>query len=365
MRTTSVSVSSRRSPAACARRCTSSAATRPAGQVVLGGSNGDARRDGCDRLVADVLVDEVAGLPQRCGVDAGLAPEAVERVDERLAGDAVERQCQRIDRGRDQVGADPRRDDRVEQARSGGTLNEEADRQARLLADALDELLGEVRQQRIGRVVEDDARRSQRGQLLRALDERVDLALAAGAVDEADVELLARREDRLTGLEQVRDVVERVVQPEDVDAVVGRARDEPPHDVGRDRARADEEPSAERQAERRRRACVDRANALPRALDGEPDGRVEDAATGDLEVREAGRIEDLRDAEHLARRELAGRADPARAGGWWCRRSGACQWWTLSWRGNPGERLTPRPRDAASPPMLTRARCSGLRAGRP
>ena len=120
------------------------------------------------------------------------------------------------------------------------------------------------------------------------------------------MELLARREDRLAGLEQVRDVVERVVQPEDVDAVVGGAGDEPPHDVGRDRARADEEPSPQRQAERRRRAGVDRANALPGALDGEPDGRVEDAATGDFEVREAGRIEDLRDAEHLARRELAG-----------------------------------------------------------
>ena len=167
-------------------------------EVVLGRANGDARRDGCDGLVADVLVDEVAGLPQRRGVDAGLAAEPVERVDERLAGDAVERQRQRIDRGGDQVGADPRRHDRVQEARPGGTLDEEADGQARLLADALDELLGEVRQQRVGRVVEDDARRSERGQLLRALDERVDLALAAGAVDEADVELLARGEDRLT-----------------------------------------------------------------------------------------------------------------------------------------------------------------------
>ena len=70
-------------------------------EVVLGGADGDARRDGRDRLVADVLVDEVAGLPQRCGVDAGLAPETVERVDERLAGDAVERQRQRVDRCRD------------------------------------------------------------------------------------------------------------------------------------------------------------------------------------------------------------------------------------------------------------------------
>ena len=93
-----------------------------------------------------------------------------------------------------------------------------------------------MRQQRVGRVVDDDAGGAELGQLLRALDERVDLPLAPGAVDEAGVELLARRDDRLTGLEQVRDVVERVVEPEDVDAVLGSARDEPPHDVGRDRA---------------------------------------------------------------------------------------------------------------------------------
>ena len=42
-----------------------------------------------------------------------------------------------------------------------------------------DELLGEVGQQRVGRVVEDHARRPERGNLLRPLDERVDLARRA------------------------------------------------------------------------------------------------------------------------------------------------------------------------------------------
>ena len=130
--------------------------------------------------------------------------------------------------------------------------------------------------------------------------------VAAGAVDEADVELLARGDDRLARLEQVRDVVERVVQPEDVDAVVGRAGDEAAHDVGGDGSRADEEAAAEREAERRRRARVDRADALPGALDGAPDGRVEHAAARDLEVREPGRVEDLGDPQHLAGRQLAG-----------------------------------------------------------
>ena len=40
-------------------------------------------------------------------------------------------------------------------------------------------------------------------------------------------------------------------------------------------------------------------------IDGEPNGRVEDAATGDLEVGEARRVQDLGDPKHLAGRELA------------------------------------------------------------
>ncbi len=71
----------------------------------------------------------------------------------------------------------------------------------------------------------------------------------------------------------------------------------------RDGPRADEEPAAERDAERRRRARVERADPLPRALDAAPDGRVEDAAARDLEAREAGAVEDLGDAEHLAGRD--------------------------------------------------------------
>ena len=104
-------------------------------QVVLGGPNGDPRRDGRDGLVADVLVDQVGRLPQARRVDARLAAEAVERLDERLAGDAVERQRQRVDRGGDQVGADARRDDGVQQPRARGALDEEPDGQPGRLAD--------------------------------------------------------------------------------------------------------------------------------------------------------------------------------------------------------------------------------------
>ncbi len=169
-----------------------------------------------------------------------------------------------------------------------------------------DELLRAVRDERAGRVVHEDPRRAELGQLARLLDERVRLAGASGAVHEPRVERAARIRDRRACLAQVRDVVQWVVEAEDVDAVLRRTRDEAADDVAADGTRADEEAAAERDAERSRYARLDRANALPRALDAAAHGRVEDAAPGDLEAREAGAVEDLRDAEDLGGRKLAG-----------------------------------------------------------
>ena len=69
-----------------------------------------------------------------------------------------------------------------------------------------------------------------------------------GAVDEARVELAVGRGDRLARLAQVLDVVQRVVEAEDVDPALRRARDEPAREVASDGARADEEAAAERHA---------------------------------------------------------------------------------------------------------------------
>ena len=156
------------------------------------------------------------------------------------------------------------------------------------------------------RVVHERPGRTDVRQLLRLLDELVHRGRVAGAVDEAGVELLARIDDRLAGLPQVRDVVERVVEPEDVDPVLGRRGDEPAHEVGADRAGADEETAAERDPERRRRPRLQRADPLPGALDAAADGRVEDAAAGHLQHGEAGGVEDVRKPEQLGGRHLAG-----------------------------------------------------------
>ena len=153
------------------------------------------------------------------------------------------------------------------------------------------------------------AHRAELGQPLRALDQRVDLARRPGAVDEARLEVALGRDDRLGRLAEVRHVVQRVVQAEDVDAVLGGGRDEPAREVGVDRARADEEAAAEREPERRLRARLQRADPLPRALEAALDRRVEAAAARDLEVREAGAVEDPGELElgghrHGARERL-------------------------------------------------------------
>ena len=145
------------------------------------------------------------------------------------------------------------------------------------------------------------------GQHPRALDERVDLGGAARAVDEAGLEVAVGGHDGLGSLAQVRDVVQRVVQPEDVDAVLRRRRDEAASEVRVDRPRADEEAAAQREPERRLHAGLERPDPLPRALDPALDGSVEAAAPGDLQVGKAGAVEDLGEPQLLRGRHHAGK----------------------------------------------------------
>ena len=276
------------------------------GKVVFRGANGDAGRDRRHRLVPDELVDDVGGLPELVHVEPGGLPDSLERLGERLARHAVQRQRERVDRGRDEVR--PRFDggERRGEPHARCTLDVEADGQLARLPDPRDQLGRAIRGERAGRVVDDDARGAELGQLARLLDQRVRLAGSAGAVHEPGVERPTGARDRGARLPEVRDVVQRVVQPEDLDAVLGGACHEATDDVSADRPRADQEPSAERDPQRSRDARADRADSLPRALDAPPYGRVEDAAARDLEAREAGPVEDLGNPEHLGRRQPPG-----------------------------------------------------------
>ena len=247
-----------------------------------------------------MLVDDVRSGPDLRDVDTGCPVEAVERLDERLARNAMEHQRDRVDGRRHEIGADAGRDDGVDEAGTSGSLDEETDRETCRLTDPCDELLGDVREQGVGRVVDDDAGRAEGGDLPRLLDEQVDLAATATAVDEAGMERLAGRDDGLAGRLEVRDIVERIVKAEDVDAVLGCAADEPRDDVRGHGSRPDEEAAAQRDPERCRRARVDRPDPLPRALEPSAHRRLERAAAGNLEVREACAVEDLRDPQNLA-----------------------------------------------------------------
>src|SRR5919197_705439 len=241
-------------------------------QIVLRRTHRDTRSERRDGLVADELVDDVRRLPQRRHVDVALEAEAGERLGERLAR---------------------------------GALAVDAHRQAGRLAQTADELARAMRLQRAGRIVEQYARGTEVRELSRLLHERIGLAGPSRAVDEAGLELAAGRSDGVGGLAQVRDVVERIVETENVDAVRGRRGDEAADEVLVNRTRADEETPAQGEAERRLHARLERADPLPRALDTAADGALEAAAARDLEIGEAGPIEDLGDAQLLSGGEPA------------------------------------------------------------
>ena len=124
------------------------------------------------------------------------------------------------------------------------------------------------------------------------------------------------------------------MQAEDLDPALGGRGDEAADEVAADRPRAHEEAAAQRHRERRLRALVERADPLPRALDAAADGRVEDAAAGDLEVGESGHVEHLGQPQQRRPSASARRAAPGPAGGSWCRRAQA--------RGQPSAAHDPR-----------------------
>ena len=264
---------------------------QPCRERVLGRTNGHAGRERRHRLVPQRDVHELRAAPESIEVDAGVQPDPGERLRQRLGGDAVERERDRVERDGDPLGPGAHGLDRRREADAAGALAVEADGQAARLAHALDKLAGLRRVERAGGVVDQHPRGAQLGQLVRALEQHVGLAGRARAVHETDGELLPGVPDRVGGLTEVREVVERVVEAEDVDAATRGARDEAAHEVGRDRPRADEEAAAQRHAERRRAARADRPDPLPRALDSAANGAVEAASAGDLEAREAGLVE--------------------------------------------------------------------------
>ena len=125
------------------------------------------------------------------------------------------------------------------------------------------------------------------------------------AVDQPAVELAACLADRLSRDPQVVDVVERVVQPEDVDAARSGGEHEAPDELVGDGSRADEEAAAHREREGGLHPRLDAADPLPRAFDAAAHAGVEDAAARDLERGKSSAVEDLREPQELRGRDRA------------------------------------------------------------
>ncbi len=278
----------------------------PGGELVLGGAHGDVRGQGGHRRIPDELVDDLRRLPESRDVEAAVEIEPCERAGQTLARDSMEGERDRVDRAGDAVRAGAGGFQRGREPAACGTLAVEADREAARLGQGSDELVSTMRLEGTRRIVQQHPSGAELGQLARLLDELVGLAAPTRAVEQSGIELPVGRGDRLARLAEIRDVIQRVVQTEDVDPVLGRAGDETAGEVPADGAGADEEAPAKRHPERSLRARLERADPLPGALDPAPDGCVEHASSGDLERGEPSAVEQLREPQEIGVRHPPG-----------------------------------------------------------
>jgi hypothetical protein len=139
---------------------------------------------------------------------------------------------------------------------------------------------------------------------------------------QAGVEPAARLAYGGGGGGEVLDVVQRIVQPEDLDPALGRAEDEAADEVVGQGLRPDQEAAAHGHLQRRLPAAGgQRPNALPGALDSPMHRRFEAATAGHLHRCETRVVEDLghleqprgrhRPHQRLLRQQPDGRVDDA------------------------------------------------------
>ena len=194
-------------------------------------ADGDPRRERRHGLLAESAVDELARLPEPVDVDAGVDPDGCERLRRGLGGHPMDGERDRVDRAGDELCARARRLHRGRERRAGGALAVEADRKPARLAHRSDELPRGSRVERASRIVDENPGRAELAEPLGSLNEEVRLAVRPRAVDEAYRKLLAGGPHRLRSILEVREVVQRIVDPENVDAALRCAPDETPDEV--------------------------------------------------------------------------------------------------------------------------------------
>ena len=262
-------------------------------ELVLGRPHRNPRREWRHGIVSERRVDQLAGTPEGGNLDAGVETDARERLRECLRGHAVDGERNRIDGAGNDVRLRSCSLDRGGKRRSCRSLAVETDRQTARLADPPDENARATRIEGAGRVVHQCPRSAELVQVMSALEEDVAFVPRAGAVHEPDCKLFPGAANGLGSVHEVFEVVQRVVDPENVDAALGSAVDEAPNEISRDGPRPDQEPPAKRNPERCLTPRFQSSDSLPGAFDPAAHGRVEAAAAGDLQVREPSTVEDV------------------------------------------------------------------------
>ena len=269
-RLNSSSTSSRRSCAPSSRSRASSSATSPTGsrlnavRSVIRGGIGSAGicEVTCSSMKRDASHTRSASTP--CS-----RPRPGQRVAQHLGGHPVQRVGDRAARrwrsARRRAGR-PRSPSPARFRPCPGSRGRPARRPPPPAASI--DLVAGARVERAGRVVQQHVVGAQLGQPARLVDHPRQVRHVARE-GQAGVQAAARLAHGRRRRGEVLDVVQRVVQPEDLDAALGGAEDEAAHQVVGQRPRADQEPAAQRHLQRRlaSSARLSAADPLPRALD--------------------------------------------------------------------------------------------------
>ncbi len=173
------------------------------------------------------LLEVVADLDEALGVEAGLVARVLEHFDERLGRVVAGAERHRGDGGVDDVGACLDRLHQRHEGHAGGGVAVDVDLDVAVgFLDALDDVVGGLRLQQCGHVLEGDRFGAHVDELAGELDVALDGVDRGDRVADRALGVLADGLDRLHGAGHVAGVVEGIEDAEDVHAVLGRLLDE-------------------------------------------------------------------------------------------------------------------------------------------
>ena len=174
------------------------------------------------------------------------------------------------------------------------------DRQIDDLLDGLDQVIGSVRAEQRGHVLDAQAVGAHGGEFLGQLNVALDGVHRGDSVAEGGLGVLAGLLDGLHRGQEVARIVQRVENAEDINAVDGHALDTLLDDVVGVVAVAEDGLAAQQHLVRGvRHRLLELAHALPRIFVQETDAGVEGRAAPGFERPEAGFVELLGDRQHV------------------------------------------------------------------